>query len=183
MADIDYEIIIDNPTQFLIQLNEQGPAGPAGRDGEQGEPGIGINSIVKSRSEGLVDVYVITYSNGATQEFRVTNGSGISSIEKTASEGLVDTYTIYYTNGENTFFTVTNGQNAVISGASATVDATVGTPSVDVVTGGTQLDRNFQFNFHNLKGEKGDKGDAGGAEWGNVNGDISDQQDLMNLLG
>ena len=183
MADIDYEIIIDNPTQFLIQLNEQGPAGPAGRDGEQGEPGIGINSIVKSRSEGLVDVYVITYSNGATQEFRVTNGSGISSIVKTASEGLVDTYTIYYTNGENTFFQVTNGQNAIISNASATVDSSVGTPSVDVVTGGTQFDRTFHFNFHNLKGEKGDKGDAGGAEWGNVNGDISDQQDLMNLLG
>lgn len=41
--------------------------------------------------------------------------------------------------------------------ATATVDNTTGTPSVDVTKNGY----NFDFSFHNLKGEKGDKGDTG----------------------
>lgn len=34
----------------------------------------GIISIEKSRSEGLVDYYTITYTDGTTDEFTVTNG-------------------------------------------------------------------------------------------------------------
>ena len=41
--------------------------------------------------------------------------------------------------------------------ATATVDNTVGTPSVDVTKNGY----NFDFSFHNLKGEKGDTGATG----------------------
>lgn len=42
--------------------------------------------------------------------------------------------------------------------ANATIDATVGTPSVDVSKSGTNENPVLSFAFHNLKGEKGDDG-------------------------
>lgn len=81
-----------------------------------GETGNGIESITKTSTSGLVDTYTITYTDGTTTTFEVTNGQdgtdgrGIVSITKTSTLGYVDTYTITYTDGTTTTFEVTNGE-------------------------------------------------------------------------
>lgn len=47
-----------------------------GDQGIQGEPGNGIVSIEKTATSGLVDTYTITFDDGDTTTFTVTNGSG-----------------------------------------------------------------------------------------------------------
>ena len=101
-----------------------GPAGQDGKDGEDGQNGtngtngqdgtsVTVTSVEKTSSEGLVDTYTITFSDGTTTTFTVTNGESnvIESIELTGSTGLVDTYTITFTNGSTKTFTVTNGKD------------------------------------------------------------------------
>ena len=43
----------------------------------RGETGIGIVGISKTSSSGLVDTYTITYTDGNTSTFTVTNGAGM----------------------------------------------------------------------------------------------------------
>ena len=72
--------------------------------------GKGITSIAKTSTSGLKDTYTITYSDGATYTYIVTNGNGIASISKTSTSGLVDTYTITFDNGTTTTYAVANGK-------------------------------------------------------------------------
>lgn len=53
---------------------EPGADGQDGADGADGAPGVGIASITKTATAGLVDTYTITYTNGTTSTFTVTNG-------------------------------------------------------------------------------------------------------------
>ena len=85
--------------------------GEKGDQGEPGENGISIISIEKTSSDGLVDTYTITYSNGTTSTFTVTNGAdGSQGIQGESGEnGHTPSITIgsdghWYVDGEDTGF-------------------------------------------------------------------------------
>lgn len=63
------------------------------------------------------------------------------------------------------------------AGASATVDANIGTPSVTVTESGSGNNKGLVFSFKNLKGAKGDKGDKGDA--GTAYIIVSDKNDVF----
>ena len=104
-----------------------------------GDDGVGIASIAKTGTSGLVDTYTITLTDGSHYDIDVTNGTpgqngvGIQNIAKTSTVGLVDTYTITLTNGQTYPFTVTNGQNGV------EIDDT--TPAVNKVFSSSKVDQ------------------------------------------
>ena len=100
--------------------NSNSPLNLGNVQGLDGKDGRGIASINKTSTE-LSDVYTITYSDGETYEFTITNGKdgqkgedgkdgrGIKEIRK-HTIGNVDTYTIAYTDDSEPYtFTITNG--------------------------------------------------------------------------
>ena len=97
------------------ETGPQGSEGPQGSQGPQGQPGTSVTvvSVEKTKTEGLIDTYTITFSNGTTASFTVTNGQSnvIEGIELTESSGLTDTYTITFSNGTTKTFTITNGKD------------------------------------------------------------------------
>lgn len=95
---------------------------PTSQDGQDGQDGVGIASIEKTGTAGLVDTYTITYTNSTTSFFTIRNGSngtngvGITNIARISgngSPGTIDTYRIYLTNGTSYDFTVYNGANGI----------------------------------------------------------------------
>ena len=52
----------------------KGTKGDPGQNGQDGTDGIGILKIEKIKTEGLIDTYVITFSDDSTFEYTVTNG-------------------------------------------------------------------------------------------------------------
>ena len=53
---------------------KNGAKGAKGDPGQNGQDGIGISKIEKTKTEGLIDTYVITFSDNSTFEYTVTNG-------------------------------------------------------------------------------------------------------------
>ena len=93
-----------------------------------------IQSIELTGSSGLVDTYTITYSDGTTFSYNVTNGNGIVSVAKTGTAGNVDTYTITTTDGSSYTFTVTNGSVTSVNGMTGDVTGLVPVGDFDQIT-------------------------------------------------
>ena len=142
--------------------------------------GVGIASIEKTGTSGLVDTYTITYTDQTTSTFNVTNGQdglngtdgedgrGIVNITKTATAGLVDTYTITYTDGTTSTFNVTNGQDG--SGSVQTVNniqpiqgnVTLNLPDIaDVNTTNLTSGQILVYNSTSQKWENADQNNGG----------------------
>ena len=106
----------------------QGEAGATGATGETGATGNGIASIAKTGTSGLVDTYTITYTDGNTFEFEVTNGQD-GEVTEAELEQTLDTFaegmheamavgdaeqlmsTVFTTNSEPYLFRQTGGNS------------------------------------------------------------------------
>ena len=101
--------------------------------GEKGDTGTGITGVALESSSGLVDTYRVSFDDGTSTTFNVTNGSQIDSITKTSSFGLTDIYAVTLTNGNQTTFQVNNGKSIVSITWTSTTSPT-GVPHVPGAT-------------------------------------------------
>ena len=155
----------------------EGPQGEQGEPGEDGKDGVGIKGISLVKSTGLVDTYLIMYTDGSTSTFTVTNGEdgkdgqngedgkdgkdgvGIDSVEVNADGELV----LLFTNG-----TSINLGNVVGSNGKDGVDGVpgkdgVGIADVAIVDGNLviTLSNGSVIDLGIIKGEDGKNGEDG----------------------
>lgn len=74
-TDAEATITGTAPNQTLNLVLPKGDKGDKGDNGQAGAQGVGIASIAKTSTSGLVDTYTITYTDGSTDTFEVTNGA------------------------------------------------------------------------------------------------------------
>ncbi len=100
--------------------------GEKGDKGEPGEDGRGIVSIKLTSSEGNVDTYTITYTDGTTSTFTVTNGKdgeqGINGEDGHSTEISISEDGYWVIDGEKTDFKATGEVTVVEEYYSVTFD-------------------------------------------------------------
>lgn len=60
-----------------------------------GSDGKGIASIIKTDTTGLIDTYTITYTNGDTQTFTVTNSGPVVDTVQDGNTSAVSSNAVY----------------------------------------------------------------------------------------
>lgn len=93
-SDYTLTIVLTDGTSYTTPSirgaqGQQGIQGNQGIQGVQGETGNGISSIAKTGTSGLVDTYTVTFTDGTTTTFTVTNGqNGTGSVSDVLQNGV-----------------------------------------------------------------------------------------------
>lgn len=147
---ITFSYTLDNGTTKTSTLDvmngvngkdgKDGQNGAKGNPGQNGQDGIGISKIEKTKTEGLVDTYVITFSDDSTFQYTVTNGkdgkNGTGS--STGEENVIESIKV-------------NGVAQTVA-EDKSVDITVPTVDVDKNYVDTELDKYVTDEELNAKG-------------------------------
>lgn len=124
---------------------EKGDTGDKGDKGDKGEDGTSVKILGSKNS--YADLPLTNNANGdgyiIDENLYVWNGSDWENVGKVKGP-----------QGEP-------GTNAYITGVTANVSPTTGTPSVKVTSAGTPSNISFNLSFDGLKGEPGDDGENG----------------------
>lgn len=140
-------------------ISAKGATGPTGATGAEGL-GIWRSSADPANTATSIALSTITIPSGRSVkvgDLIIANSTYSYMFRVTAvgSTAATVTYICSLRGATGPSGWGNDGASAVITGVSASIDDNVGTPSVIVTMGGTEIERSFNFAFKNLKGATG----------------------------
>lgn len=92
----------------------KGEDGKDGADGKNGDQGVGVANIAKTSTNGLVDTYTVTLTDGKTNTFTVTNGmNGTNGTDGTdGTDGVDGISATHYWDGTTLTVTSASGTSS-----------------------------------------------------------------------
>lgn len=148
----------------------QGPQGPKGDDGATGQPG----------TAATVTVGTVTTGDAGTSASVTNSGTSTNAILNfTIPRGAIGPSGTDGAQGPQGN-PGADGAAAGFGTVQATVDANVGTPSVEVSASGPNTAKNLTFAFHNIKGDKGPSNGISVLDYGADNTGTTDSTSAVN---